>query len=147
MPNLWRNVRTVGGTTAIRVITTHPHVALQPEAITQSEDSRMICVWLPAMRTCQLPYLYEQKSAVFYITMPGYHNHGCGKDVLPIQPWWWPLKTTGDSSSSFSYQKWICLRLGIMVMVDRERYEFGQTPAQSPKQQSWSLSAFCIVQR
>ena len=68
------------------VITTHVHAALLPEAVMQSRDSRMGCVWLPAMGASRLAYLRQLKSATVYITMPGYHSHGWGEEVLPVQP-------------------------------------------------------------
>lgn len=61
-----RDFKTVGGTVVRGVVTAHVPAALLPEAITQSGDSRMGCVWLPAMGACRLSCLREPK----LVTLP-----------------------------------------------------------------------------
>ena len=80
-----RDFKTVGGTVVMGVITAHVQAAPLPESIMQSGDSRMGCVWLPAMGACRLACLPELKSAMVHVAMPGYRGHGWGEDVLPIQ--------------------------------------------------------------
>lgn len=94
------------------VITTRVPAALLPEAITQSGDSRMGCVWLPAVGACRMAYLRGLCSVTVYIIVPGCHGQGWGEDVWPVQPRWFRvvasgrrLKTTDEGSSFFGYQK------------------------------------------